>query len=117
MKTPAEPDPEAAFGKVVAAFVRDSRVEPPATTRRAFGSNGLKVDGRIFAMLVRGALVVKLPRPRVEELVQTGRGTPFVTGGGRVMKEWVMLEEVTDSWLALAREARTFVGAATKKRP
>lgn len=107
-------DPTIAFGRVVAAFAGDPRVEPPASVRRAFGSNGLKVDGRIFAMLVRGALVVKLARERVAELVHAGDGTPFVSGGGRVMKEWVMLEKPTTSWLELALEARTFVADGSK---
>lgn len=111
MKSPA--DPVAAFAQVVAAFVDDPRVDPPASTRSAFGSNGLKFDGRIFAMLVRGALVVKLPRARVEELIRGGRGEPFTAGGGRVMKEWVTLEGPDASWLELAREARQFVGVRT----
>lgn len=99
-----------AFEAVVAAFARDRRVEPPGPTRKAFGSNGLKVDGRIFAMLVRGALVLKLPRERVAELIQAGRGEPFDAGKGRPMKEWVAVGAPEAMWVDLAREARRFVG-------
>lgn len=97
----------AAFQKLVAAFARDPHVEAPTSSRRAFGSNALKVDGRIFAMLVHGALVLKLPRPRVEALLAAKRGEPFATGRGRVMKEWIVLRG--GSWSQLAREARQFV--------
>lgn len=100
----------AAFQKLVASFARDPGVEAPTSSRRAFGSNALKVDGRIFAMLVCGALVLKLPRPRVEALLAAGRGDHFATGRGRVMKEWIVLRG-RRSWPQLAREARRFVAA------
>ncbi len=103
-------DSAAAFAAVVSAFARDRRVSPPAAARSSFGSNGVKVDGRIFAMLVRRALVVKLPRERVAELIASGRGKPFDAGKGRPMKEWVALSAPESAWIELAREARRFVG-------
>ena len=109
-------DPAKAFEAVVAAFKKDRRVTPPAAARSSFGSNGLKVDGRIFAMLVRGALVVKLPGERTAELVACGRGEPFDAGKGRPMKEWVALPEPGNDWLEVAREARRFVGSASRAR-
>ena len=114
MKAPPKNDATAAFGRIVAAFARDPRVTPPAPERGAFGSNGLKVDGKIFAMLVRGSLVLKLPRDVVEAFVASGRGEPFETGGGRVMKEWVVIRDVQAKWLDLAREAHAFVSGAGK---
>ena len=105
----SEPEAATAFEAVVAAFSRDRRVQPPSLTRGAFGSNGLRVDGRIFAMLARGAFVVKLPRPRAAELIESGRGEPFDAGKGRAMKEWVVVRAAPDTWIDLAREARRFV--------
>ena len=56
---------------------------------RGFGSNALKVDGKIFASLSHGRLLVKLPAERVKALVEAKLGEPFSTGPGRVKKEWV----------------------------
>jgi hypothetical protein len=82
---------------------------------RGFGSSALKVNGKIFAMLNTGRLVVKLPRARVSELLTNDVGEPFDTGGGRVMKEWVALQPSTEAdWLAAAREARDFVRGPAK---
>lgn len=78
-------------------------------------SLGLKVDGKIFAMLVRGELVVKLPRERVDALAGSGRGRRFdPRGDGRLMKEWLVLEGPEPSWLDLTREAYRFVGGAAR---
>ena len=78
---------------------------------KGFGSSGqLKVQGRIFAMLVRGELVVKLPRERVDALVGGGDGARFDAGKGRPMREWFVLSPASrKSWSAVAREAYEFV--------
>lgn len=77
-----------------------------------FGATALKVDGRIFAMLVRGALVVKLPSRRVSSLIEQGRGGPFDAGKGRPMKEWLTLPAAAgEQWHELATEAMEFVGS------
>jgi TfoX/Sxy family transcriptional regulator of competence genes len=85
--------------------------------RQRFGSQALKVDDKIFAMLVRERFILKLPRMRVETLIATGLGTAFDAGKGRPMKEWVAITEGHESsWLALAREAKTFA-STTKGAP
>jgi hypothetical protein len=44
---------------------------------RGFGSDALKVDGKIFASLSHGRLLVKLPAERVKALVEAKLGEPF----------------------------------------
>lgn len=93
-----------------AALVRALRAEadPPAqgASKGKFGDSALKRGGKIFAMLSRDRLVVKLTRERVDALVASGKGARFDPGHGRVMKEWVVVHS-SDSrtWLKLAREA------------
>jgi chaperonin GroEL len=91
-------------GSVVVEKVREGK--------GAFGPGSLRTGGKIFAMLVGGALVVKLPKARVDALVEAGKGTRFDAGKGRPMKEWVVLDDSHSAaqWLELAREARVFVG-------
>ena len=57
-----------------------------------FGSNAIKINKSIFAMLVNDRLVVKLPAARVTELISSGDGMPFDAGKGKPMKEWVSLD-------------------------
>src|SRR5207248_11761735 len=79
---------------------------------KGFGSSALKVNGRIFAMLSsRGEFVVKLPRKRVDRLVDSGDAVHYDAGKGRPMKEWLALPPgSTLDWTALATEALAFVG-------
>jgi TfoX/Sxy family transcriptional regulator of competence genes len=89
------------FTPVVKAFVRDRQV----SYVKMFASMGLKVNGKVFAVLVKGKFVTKLPRDRVDELVRLGNGTYFDPGHGRLMKEWVAVSCGQESWVELAREA------------
>ena len=77
------------YAQIVRAFL-----QRPGVTQhgRGFGSSALRVNGKVFATLSpAGALVVKLPRQRVDALVAAGQGRPFEPGPGRVMKEWLEL--------------------------
>lgn len=72
-------------------------------------SSVLNVNGKIFAMLVKGKLVVKLPRARVDAFIGSGIGERFNPGHGRLMKEWVAVGSDETTWVGLAEEAYRFV--------
>ena len=86
-----------------------TRESKDSSQRTGFGSSALKVDNKIFAMLVKDWLVVKLPQHRVDALVTIGDGERYDPGGGRLMREWVTVtSESEEEWLALARDALGF---------
>ena len=101
---------EGRFDRVVQALLEENGVTPPDARRGSFGSNGLKVNGKIFAMLVRGDLVVRLPKQRVDGLVASGDGQRFdPRHDGRVMREWLVLSPSSAlDWASLAAEALAF---------
>jgi len=75
-----------------------------------FGSNALKADGKIFAALSNGRLLIKLPAGRIEALIEAKIGERFSTGPGRIKKEWVTVAPSSaDEWLRLSDEARRHV--------
>jgi hypothetical protein len=106
----AEIDPRLA--RIARDYAGDRRV----TLGKLFASHGLKVDGKIFAMVVRGNLVVKLPRARVDALVASGAARQFDPGHGRLMKEWAELAGARPPWAGLVREAFEFVGVTPSRR-
>jgi hypothetical protein len=102
-------DADVLFEQLVARFSADPAVTPPSGGT-GFGASGLKIGGKLFAMLAKGELVVKLPKQRVDELIASGAGTRFDPGHGRLMKEWVAIAPSHGrDWDALAGEARQFV--------
>ena len=79
-------------------------------------SEGLRIDRKIYAMLVNGELVVKLPKDRVDELVGGDVGHRFEPGTGRVMKEWLSVPTAASRrWSALVEEAKVFVGPTRRR--
>src|SRR6266852_502625 len=104
------------FATIVEELLSYPGVTPPSDGRHSksgFGSSALKIHNKIFAMLVGGKLVVKLPEPRVEALIASGEGERFdPRHDGRLMKEWLSLEPTSEEeWLPLAREAMEFVAS------
>jgi hypothetical protein len=96
------------YGALAAHYAGTSDAGPS----KGFGSNALKVKGKIFASLTRGRLLLKLPEARVDALLKSKKGTRFSTGAGRAKKEWVTVGPTSArEWLALAEEARVYVSA------
>ena len=77
-----------------------------------FGRSALRWEKKIFAMLVRGRLVVKLPASRIDALIADGDGVRFDANKGTPMREWFSLDpESPLAWGPLAREALDFAQA------
>jgi hypothetical protein len=106
------PQPEERFENLVDEMTGLEGVVPP-TGGRGFGRTALRVDGKIFAMLVRGSLVLKLPAARVDALAEAGEGIRFDANKGTPMREWLSLDaESGQDWASLSREALEFVRGA-----
>jgi len=104
---PASENPSALFESLCDEYASASGVAVPAAGT-GFGSNAIKINKSIFAMLVDDRIVVKLPAARVTQLISAGDGVPFDAGKGKPMKEWVALLPESTQWLDLAREALAF---------
>ncbi len=100
--------PEERYEDLVDELLGTDGVTPPGGGG-GFGRSALRFQGKIFAMLVRGRLVLKLPRRRVDELVEAGDGVRFDANKGTPMKEWLSLDPESGlAWPSLAREALDF---------
>ena len=91
----------------------DGVTPPPGGS--GFGRGSVKYRGKIFAMLVRGSLVLKLPADRVTVLIAAGEGVAFDANKGTAMREWFSV--AADSgldWLSLATEALEFARSAAR---
>lgn len=107
------------------ARVRDGFLaEDDIGVGRMFTAEGLHRNGKYFAMLCRGELVVKVPATRVDELEASGLGARFEPGPGRRMREWLSIPVAKQRrWLALANEALDYArelgatGRAGSARP
>jgi hypothetical protein len=99
-------DAEAAFARLRERFSGEPDVEPGT----GFGSApGLRAGGKVFAMLPRGELVVKLPADRCAAMVDAGAARLFVVGR-RTMREWLVVAGIDDdAWAALAADALAYV--------
>jgi len=103
------------FEDLVDQLVGTEGVTPPQGGS-GFGRSALRFQGKIFAMHVRGALVVKLPAERVEALVRAGEGVHFDANKGTPMREWLSLDPGSgQAWLPLATEALDFARSPRRR--
>ncbi len=114
-KSPVRTDVAMAVPAALKPLVEVLSPETGVTVEKGWGSSSvvLKARGKIFVMLVNDELVLKLPKSRVDELVDSSAGRRFdPRRDGRLMKEWIVLSAPQTSWTELAREALRFVSAA-----
>ena len=91
--------------------------EPGITRSTMMGFPCLRIDGKFFATCDHrsGALVVKLPEARVDQLIEAGRAESFAPAG-RPFREWASIPpERSRTWRRLLSEALDFV--ATQPAP
>jgi hypothetical protein len=108
---------EERFEDLVTVLLAVDGVTPPGTGR-GFGAGAVRFHNKIFAMLVRGRLVVKLPAARVDALVAAGEGDRFDANKGTPMREWLSLAPSSSlEWSLLAGEALDFAARAQGTSP
>lgn len=104
----ADPTPAERFEDLVGQFNDTEGVTLPRGGG-GFGRSALRYHGKIFAMFVRGNLVVKLPEHRVDELVSAGHGERFTANKDTPMREWfAAAADCPMPWSSLATDALTF---------
>ncbi|MCH9730488.1 MAG: hypothetical protein K0U84_12590 [Actinomycetia bacterium] len=104
------PEQPSAFFDDVAATVL---TQPGVSPGTMMGFPCLRASGKFFASCDHrtGDLIVKLPRGRVEELIDAGVGKPFAPAG-RTFREWVLVDDRNETrWAALMDEALLFANS------
>jgi hypothetical protein len=92
------------------AVVGELLADPEVSEGKMMGMDVVKVGPKLFAGVAEAGMTVKIGRERVGELIGSGRAGEFdPSGRGRPMKDWALIGEPTDDWLALAEEAKAFV--------
>ena len=95
-----------AYAKVLDELCAD----PNVSAGQMMGMPAIKLGSKMFGGEYDGDLVVRIGRERANELIESGRASPFdPSGRGRPMKDWAQVPEPDDDWLALAEEAKVFL--------
>ena len=103
-----ETQAEGRYEDLIDELIGVAGVTPPQGGS-GFGRSAIRFRKKIFVMLVRGRLVLKLPASRVDALIAAGEGVRFDANKGTPMKEWFSLDPDSGvPWLPLAQEALDF---------
>ena len=82
---------------------------------RMFGSTGLRVRGKIFAVAAHaGGLLIKVPEAHADALAESGIADRMVMGGVP-RREWVLVPDDADdaTWAEQLDAAYTYVDSIT----
>jgi hypothetical protein len=102
-------DPQALFWSLADELRRD---DPRVALGTIMSGRCLRVGAEFLALVdYKGSgLVVKLPKRRVAELIESGEGFAFGPAG-KVFREWVSVPEPDrERWRTLLLEGIAFVG-------
>jgi hypothetical protein len=109
-----ESELESRYEDLIDGLVGADGVTPPRGGG-GFGRSAVRFQDKIFVMLVRGRLVLKLPAARVDGLIAAGDGVRFDANKGTPMREWFSLDPDSGlPWLPLAREALDYARSAAR---
>lgn len=95
----------------------DHLTRPGVDWGRMFGSIGLRVRGKVYAVAVHDdGLMVKIPETRADARVAAGEVTRMVMRG-REMREWVVapLDAPDELWISLLDEAHAYLDEITPR--
>lgn len=85
---------------------------------KVFHNDVLKVNNKIFAMVVRGQLVLKVPANQASSLIATSEAVAFEPRNGRKMKEWIAVDpsrsKTDQRWDELVAIAYGYVASLPK---
>ena len=91
------------YSEIKAHFATDPEVE----VLKGRGAQGIKREGKLFVMFMKGDLIVKLPEHRVNEIIDIGDGVSFDPGTGKPMKNRVLIPaRKRDMWIKYSIEAK-----------
>jgi TfoX/Sxy family transcriptional regulator of competence genes len=78
--------------------------------RKMFGYPALFLNGNMLAGLFGDGIVLRLAERERQALIAAGQAAPFAAMGGRIMREWVIVnrprrigDDVLGGWLDAAR--------------
>jgi len=105
-------EPREVFDDIAAEYM----MLPGVDIGPMFGSEGLRVRGKVFAFMGhRSGVIAKLPEARVAELEATGRAERMIMRQ-RAMREWVFVgPDAVDLWPDVVADAYAFVDAITPR--
>ena len=76
------------------------RNNPNVVIAEGKGAQGLKHNGKMFAMFYKGDLTIKLKPDNVIKLIENGEGLPHDPGTGKPMKDRILLPaSKKDKWI------------------
>ncbi|MEV4174763.1 hypothetical protein [Nonomuraea sp. NPDC049709] len=95
-------------------LVMEHLARPEVSMGRMLHSDGLRVNGKVYAFFARDRVIVKLPAARAGGLVADGTAE-VVQMGTRRMRDWVGLRAPDEEvWRGLLAEAATYVQGLTR---
>ena len=117
MKVAASTETRAEADSLLARLAEPYLARAGVSWGRMFSSTGLRVRGKIFAVVNHSAnLMVKVPESRADELDTSG-AAPRMVMRDREMREWVEmpLPAGEDAWRDLLAEAFAYVDEITPR--